>query len=286
MRLRVSCLTEFAVTNVRSIDLHEEFGLARLVEEDGKVVAYLNNFAISSWTKERYSSIDCIKWFRREQIIAYPVERTVAIVSAECCRHIEAGWPYKLFLSRNNILVCYTEEQFFSYSDDDLEGNILSIISFEGALTLRLRELLDRDPDANNLIEVEAGYTFNDNFVFVAYDSDRLWILDAAMRTYKKVPALFSMVGINVLTGDAKMAYAIFDHRNLIQHYPDRPPFELAVFDLVAETAAKQSFVPVEAALIAAGFDMSEIAFQPNATGRIIVSDKKQAALLEFSDLP
>ena len=42
----------------------------------------------------------------------------------------------------------------------------------------------------------------------------------------------------------------------------------------------------MEAALTGAGFDMREIKFQPNATGRTIVSDSRQAALLEFSGLP
>jgi hypothetical protein len=54
----------------------------------------------------------------------------------------------------------------------------------------------------------------------------------------------------------------------------------------VSETSSKHEFAPVEAALTAAGFEMSEIKFQPNATGRIIVSDSKKAALLEFSGLP
>ena len=45
-----------------------------------------------------------------------------------------------------------------------------------------------------------------------------------------------------------------------------------------------QDFAPVENALIAAGFSMSEIKFQPNSTGRIIVADGKKAALLEFCD--
>jgi hypothetical protein len=88
------------------------------------------------------------------------------------------------------------------------------------------------------------------------------------------------------LSGDEKTAYAIYDNRRLIQHEPDLPPFELAIFDLVSETSSKQDFAPVEAALTAAGFKMSEIKFRPNATGKIIVSDSKKAALLELCGLP
>ena len=54
--------------------------------------------------------------------------------------------------------------------------------------------------------------------------------------------------------------------------------------DLVAETAWMQGFAPVENALIAAGFAMSEIKLQPSSTGKIIVSNNGKAAFLEFSD--
>ncbi|MGA7384057.1 MAG: hypothetical protein WBW81_05000 [Methylocella sp.] len=62
------------------------------------------------------------------------------------------------------------------------------------------------------------------------------------------------------------------------------PLFELAVFDLVAETSWGEDFAPVENALIAAGFSMSKIKLQPSSTGRIIVSDNGKAAFLEFCD--
>jgi hypothetical protein len=86
----------------------------------------------------------------------------------------------------------------------------------------------------------------------------------------------------DVLSGDAEKAYGVFDNR--WDHNHARPPFELAVFDLVPETAWMQDFATVESALIAAGFSMSEIKLQPSSTGKIIVSDGKKAALLDYSD--
>jgi hypothetical protein len=46
---------------------------------------------------------------------------------------------------------------------------------------------------------------------------------------------------------------------------------------------SKQDFALIETELMASGFEISEIKFQPNSAGRIIVSDSKKAALLEFS---
>jgi hypothetical protein len=109
-----------------------------------------------------------------------------------------------------------------------------------------------------------------------------LWILNVSERSWRKVPGPFSFGSIAVLSGDEKKAYGIFDHRYIKGHYPELPLFELAVFDLMAETSWGEDFAPVESALIAAGFSMSEIKLQPSSTGKIIVSDGKKAALLEF----
>jgi hypothetical protein len=158
----------------------------------------------------------------------------------------------------------------------------MCVFTRDGKLEFGLYDLLDQD---RGLIEIAAGYTFDEHAVFVGYDSNCVWIVDAAKRTYRKSPASFSLIGIHGLTGDTKKAYAIYDHRRLIQHYPELPLFGLAIFDLVSETSSMQDFAPVEAALTAAGFAMSEIEFQPNSTGRIIVSDSKKAALLEFSGI-
>ncbi len=101
--------------------------------------------------------------------------------------------------------------------------------------------------------------------------------MDPVSKSYERFHVPFETTLINVLSGDDKHAVAILNYS---------VPFELATFDLVSETSSEQDFAAVESALIAAGFEMSEIKFQPNSTGRIIVSDSKKAALLEFCDLP
>ncbi|MGH9830550.1 MAG: hypothetical protein ACREDR_45670, partial [Blastocatellia bacterium] len=189
-----------------------------------------------------------------------------------------------LYISKNHIFVSYDEQSFFLSWANELESNIISVFSHDGQLQFGLHELCDKDRDADELYEIDGAYTYADHIVFIGYDSHFVWNLDVPQRTWKKVPFPFSMVGMRVLTGDARTAYAIFENGRSLSHDPDLPPFELAVFDLASETAAKQDFAPVEAALTAAGFAMSEIKFQPSSTGRIIVSDSKQAALLEFSE--
>ena len=211
----------------------------------------------------------------------YPVTTSSAIVSARSWAEIELAWPYELILSRDRIFVYYTEEAFFRSAPGDLNGSIMCVFTRDGKLEFGLYDLLDQD---RGLIEIAAGYTFDEHVVFTGSDRNCVWIVDAAKRTYRKIPASFSLIGIDVLVGDNKKAYAIYDHRRLPQHHAGRPPIELAKFDLVSETSAKIDFAPVEAVLTAAGFEMSEIKFQPSSTGKIIVSDGKNAALLEFCD--
>jgi hypothetical protein len=284
MRIEVKRLTSLRFSRMTRFDLHEEFGLAHLVEDKGDVTIYFNDSKCRTWGKEEHPNIWTVKWFDANHVALYLHGPKIAIVSATTWEQRELGYLSELYLSSKFMLASYGYEQFYSSGPDDLERHHIAVFLRDGTFEFGIRDLMDKDRDSWKLEEVTAGYTFENNFSFVAYDSPLLWILNVADRIWKKVPFAFSAVKIDVLTGDDKKAYAIYDHRRLLQHYPDRPPFELAVFDLASETAAKQDFAPVETALTGAGFAMSEIKFQPNSTGRIIVSDSKQAALLEFCE--
>ncbi|MGH6840323.1 MAG: hypothetical protein ACREDT_16355 [Methylocella sp.] len=285
MRIKLKNLIRIASLKAGHFDLHEEFGVACLVQAGEIVTLRLNQVPCRSWLKQEHPHIKQLKWFDCNQVVLYHDGIGAAIVSAESWNNIRLGAVDNLYVSKSCIFVSYDEQSFHLSSANELESNLLSVFSRDGRLLLGVSELCDKDRDADKLYEIDAAYTYANHIVFIGYDSHFVWNLDVPQRTWKKVPFEFSIVRIRVLTGDASTAYAIFDHRNMLSHYPDLPPFELAIFDLASETAAKQDFAPVEAALTAAGFAMSEIKFQPNSTGRIIVSDSKQAALLEFCGL-
>jgi len=137
-----------------------------------------------------------------------------------------------LFLSRNHIFVSYDEQSYFGSWANEVESNILSVFSRDGHLEFGLRELFGKERFADDLFEISAAYTYADHIVFIGFESGFVWNLDVLQRTWKKVPFPFEEVGIEALSGDDKKAYAIFDHRWARDRYPDRSPFELAVFDL------------------------------------------------------
>jgi hypothetical protein len=286
MQIRLKTLIGIASLKVEHFDLHEEFGVAYLVEMGERVTLYLNSIPYRSWLKQEHPRIEKIKWFDSNYVIVYFDGIGAAIVSSEGWNNVRLGFIDKLFISKSYIFISYDDQSFFGSRPDELESNIISVFSRDGHLKFGLRELSDKARDSDRLYEIVAAYTYADGIVFIGYDSEFVWTLDVDQRTWKKVRFQFGVVGIRVLTGDNKTAYAIFDHRWSRDLYPDRPQFELAIFDLVSETSSKQDFAPVEAALTAAGFKMSEIKLRPNATGKIIVSDSKKAALLELCGLP
>jgi hypothetical protein len=283
MRISLKNITGIASPWVEQFDLHEEFGSACLVEAGERVTLTLNQIACRSWIKQEHPHIVNIKWFDFNAVILYYDGIGAAIVSMESWNNIKLCAVDKLFVSNSYIFISYDEETLYGARPNDLENNIVSVFLRDGTFELGIGELMDKDRDSWQFDELEAGYIFDDKFAFIAYASKLFWVLDVSKRSWKKFPVPFSMVGIRVLTGDDKTAYAIFDRRSLLSVYPDLPPFELAVFDLLSETSCKQDFATIETELLASGFDMSEIKFQPNSTGRIIVSDGKQAALLEIS---
>jgi hypothetical protein len=283
MQIKLTNITGIASPKVEHFDLHEEFGSACLVETGERVTLYFNGIACRSWLKREHPHIENVKWVDVNTVILYYDGIGAAIVSMESWNNIKLYAVDKLFVSNSYIFVSYDEETLYSFRHDELESNIVSIFSRDGAFELGIGALMDKDRDSWQFDELEAGYIFDDKFAFIAYASELFWVLDVSKRSWRKFRVPFETVGIRVLTGDDKIAYAIFDHRGLLSAYPDLPPFEFAVFDLLSETSSKQGFAPVEAALTTAGFEMSEIKFQPSSTGRIIVSDGKKAALLEMS---
>jgi hypothetical protein len=209
----------------------------------------------------------------------------VAIVSAESWERHHLGYLDELYLSQKYMFASYGDEAFYSSRPNEVESNIISIFLQDGTFELGIRALLDKDRNAWKFEQVTAGYTFKDEFRFIAWDSPLLWILNVSERSWRKLPGPFSFGSIAVLSENDEKAYGIFDHRAIKSHYPELPLFALAVFDFVAETAWMQDFAPVESALIAAGFSMNETKLQPSATGKIIVSDNGKAPFLEFSGL-
>jgi hypothetical protein len=283
MQVYLKNLTPFDASRVEYFDLHEDFGFTSVVEMDETVALNLNRAVIRSWLKGDQPEIWWIKWFDADHVVLALHGPQVAIVSAEAWDRHHLGYLDELYLTQRYMFATYGDEAFYSSRPNDVESNIISIFLRDGTFELGIRELMDKDRDAWKFEQVTAGYTFKDKFTFIAYDSPLLWILNVSQRSWRKFPGPVALWSADVLTGDDKTAYAIVDHRSLLSVYPDRLPFELAVFDLVAETAWMQDFAPVEKALIAAGFSMSEIKFQPSSTGKIIVSDGNKAALLEFS---
>jgi hypothetical protein len=286
MQIQLKNLTTFDAFRVKYFDMHEEFGFASIVEIGEVVALDLNGVVIRSWPKGAQPEIWWIKWFDADHVVLDLHGPGIAIVSAERWERLELGYLNELYLSPKFMLATYGDEQFYGSRPGEFESNIISVFLHNGAFEFGVREVMDKDRDSWKFEQLSAGYTFKDKFSFVAWDSPLLWILNVSERSWRKVPVPFSFGSIAVLSGDDEKAYGIFDHRVLKSLYPELPPFELAIFDLVSEPSSKQDFAPVEEALTAAGFAMSEIKFQPNSTGRIIVSDSKKAALLEFSGLP
>jgi hypothetical protein len=187
---------------------------------------------------------------------SYPWKAGIILGSVQCISYL-----FQIVISSFPMMK-------YRHRPGELESSIISVFLRDGTFELGIGELMDKDRDSWQFDELEAGYIFDNKFAFIAYSSELFWVLDVSKRSWTKFPVPFETVGIRVLAGDDKTAYAIFDHRNLLRHYPDLPPFELAVFDLVSETSYKQDFAPVEAALTAAGFEMTEIKFQPSSTGK------------------
>jgi hypothetical protein len=273
LRVELKTLIELQHPGVKVFDLHEEFGLACLVKEEETTTLFLNELRCRSWSREDHPYIHAIRWFGEHHVIAWLVEFQAALISVDNWNLLSIGRPDKILLSNSHIFVGYGDEFTERASPEEIEFNVVAAFSRDGVFQFGLHDIFSKDNYKGTIIELNAGYTFGDRIIFNAYSADYLWSVDPHSKNYTRFHVPFETTLIDVLSGDDKQAFAVLNYR---------APFELAVFDFLSETSSKQDFAPVEAALISAGFTMSEVKFQPNSTGRIIVSDSKKAALIEF----
>jgi len=237
MQVHLKNLTTFDASRVKYFDLHEEFGFASIVEREETVALDLNGAVIRSWPKGDQPEIWWLKWFDADHVVLDLHGPGIAIVSAERWERRELGYLSELYLSPKFMFATYGYEAIYSSRPNEVESNIISIFLRDGTFELGIRKLMDKDRDAWKFEQVTAGCTFKDEFRFIALDSPLLWILNVSERSWKKILGPFSFGSIVVVSGDDEKAYGIFDHRYIKGHFPESPLFELAVFDLVAETS-------------------------------------------------
>jgi hypothetical protein len=286
MRVALKNLTEIASRHIKCFDLHEEFGLAYLVDEDDTATLYLNDRECRSWLKGDYPYLEHVRWFGQNAVIAwYRDQWEAVIISDKTWKKLTIGSPHCLLLSENYIFVSYYEEGVRSPSDLLYLHHVVCAFTREGAFKLGLEDLMTANNFRDSFIEIEAGYAFDDHLVFVTCClPDGIWILNVPEKRLRRILVPFSTVALAVVTGNAKKAYAIYDNRPLLYYHKDLPAFEFAVFDLKSETSSKEDFAVIEKPLIEADFETSALNFQANSTGKIIATDGVKAALLEFSE--
>jgi hypothetical protein len=125
-----------------------------------------------------------LKWFDADHVVLDLHGPEVAIVSAERLERHHLGYLDELYLSPKFMFATYGDEAFYRSRPNELESNVVSIFLRNGSFEAGIRELMDKDRDAWKFEEVTAGYTFQDEFRFIAWDTPLLWILNVSERSH------------------------------------------------------------------------------------------------------
>jgi hypothetical protein len=278
MRIELHKLTKLPAIHAQNFDLHEEYGFACCIENEANMTVFLNGVSYRSWAIGEHPHIYMVRWFNRDEVICGYIDSTTMLVSSKRIRKLHTSNPYLLFVSDNYIFVGYSEEDMYSFKPLDFVSDGLAAFTHEGDYVGGAQKFLTKAIQPS-IDEVSAGYIFNDSIIFIAYCEEMIFRFDPARMELNYFPVTlpepFSIVNSSVFVGDSKQACAILD---------SKPPFEFAVFDLEKEVAYIRDFTEIEKVLIEAGFAMEKIWFRPNSVGRIIATDRRQAALLEISD--
>jgi len=285
MQINLSRFTDLAARDAQLFDLHEDFGVTHLVEEDDRQSLFINDEWWGVWGKRADLRSMHLKWLDRDRVILHRGHRETAILTAAAGGQFAFGPVERLYVSKSYIFVGYGDESVFGAETiDDPASQAVSAYSHEGLFKVGLRTFYERNPALDVPFGIATGYTHDDRLIFEGLVENFIRILDVERPQLDILPTALNLGWGSVVSGNSKRAYAIRDLRWPSDTRARDPFFELIAIDLVAPTATKHDHAPLEADLIDAGFDMHTIKFQQNATGRIIVTDGAKAALLEISE--
>ncbi len=145
VRVELKNLIEFQIPGVKAFDLHENLGLACLVEEGENMTLYLNELRSRSWLREDHPCIHAIRWFNEHQVIAWLVEFRAAVISANNWDLLSIGRPDKILLSDNRIFVGYGDEFTIRARPGEVEINVVAVFSRDGHFEFGLDEIFSKD---------------------------------------------------------------------------------------------------------------------------------------------
>jgi hypothetical protein len=104
MRILLTHFVELASRKVRTFDLHEDFGLAYLVEDCETVRLYLAEKECCSWERRDYLYLHHIRWFGKREVIAWCAAGwETAIISKDNWRTLAIGSPDHLLLEELHL---------------------------------------------------------------------------------------------------------------------------------------------------------------------------------------
>jgi hypothetical protein len=281
MKFILSHPVDLASRAATLFDLHEDYGLAYLVERDGQQRLFVNDELWGAWDKQFGELSMLLKWLDRSRAILRLANGRTAIISAETQVQFDFGPAIRLYVSPNHIFVGYREEDVFGFaSDDDPESYAVCAYAHDGQFEFGLRSYFQARHRLQECpIEVNAAYTCGDRLYFHADVDHCIRIFDVATEQLKSVPLPSALVTVPAFWGDDRRAYLIEEPRADVS----KSRFRLISIDLIAETAAEQDFSALAREISAFGFDKDKFTFRQNSHGRIIVTDGRQAALLEIS---
>mgnify|MGYP005813063753 CR=1 FL=1 len=281
-RISLTHRTDLAARQACLFDLHADYGIAYLVERDGRQGLFVNDVLWYAWPKRTDARSMKIKWLDRDRVILDLGGRETAILSAEAGALFDFDYVYWLVVSARRIFVGYSEEELFCFhSEDEPEYYGLCAFSHEGVFEFGLRTLLEETKCQTGPDEIHAAYAHGERLIFPAMLEKFIRILDIEEPRLEMIAPQPPLGSLRVMWGDDKTALAISGLRRT-----DRPvtsdTYQLAAIDLVNRTTRKLDFAPLESDLVSAGFRIDVLDFQPSASGRIIATDGALAAFVDM----
>jgi hypothetical protein len=273
----------FRIGSIRNIfskhaaffDLHEAYGLIYVVKESGRSKLFANDVLWNDWAETDFPHLLQVKWLSDKTAILWFAPRGAIIMSNQNNTELLVGPASEVIVSKQFLFTAYGEEAVLSAAPEEYEFNIVSAFTKSGDFACGLAKLASAIDYEGVIVEVSNCYSFGDRLIFLAYQTNYVWTLDAQAKSVRRTPAVpflhSSVVGV---LGNDETCW-------ILSRSAAGPLFSIAV-DL-AGGAISRDDTGLARLVSAAGFKPHCLSFASAYDGKAIVSDGEIVGILELS---
>jgi hypothetical protein len=272
--IKLFSICDLASKKFKFFDLHENYGVAGIIDDDDRQRLYANGVLWAEWEVSKFPHLYRIKWIDQAHVMLWLAPAGSIIVSDGSVADASIGRPSGIMISDDVMFVTYSDEAVMSAKRSEYEFNVVSAFSKDGRFECGFAELAHRTAYEGSILVVGHYYARRGRLTCLAYATDYVWTFDPKLRTLQRIPlASILYANVTAFLGDDEVCWILTAGSH-----------GLSAIALDLKSGQKMHEIADVADIISRnGFDPGRLSFADGYEGKMVISDGRIAGILEMS---